>query len=57
MKMYKGYKIEKLTPHDYVVRTAAGKLVGIPDGRWSFRLQREAKAFIDALVAGEEAEV
>lgn len=49
MKSYKGYMIEKLTRVDYIVRDMNGKRIMIPDGRWSFRTQREAKAFIDML--------
>ena len=49
MKSYKGYIIEKLTRVDYIVRNKDMVRIMIPDGRWSFRTQREAKAFIDTL--------
>ena len=53
MKQYKGYQIEKLTRVDYIVRDLEGNKIHRPDetmfSNWSFRTQKEAKAFIDEL--------
>lgn len=54
MKLYKGYRIEKLTRVDYIVRDAKGNKIHREDetwySNWSFRTQKEAKRFIDELV-------
>lgn len=51
--MYKGYEIKKLTRVDYIVLDGNGNKMHRADetafSNWSFRTQKEAKAFIDEL--------
>ena len=51
LKKYKGHTIAKVTAKDYVILNKAGeKIAPSKDSKKpSFRLQREAKAFIDGL--------
>ncbi len=57
-KEYKGYTIAKTTAKDYWIIDEAGeKIAPTRDSeKVSFRLQREAKAYIDGLVEEESAE-
>lgn len=53
-KEYKGYTIGKLTKNDYIVYDKAGEWLTLPEDKVSFRLQKEAKEFIDSLVDYED---
>lgn len=50
-RVYRGYEIKKLTKVDYIVLDRSGNKIHRDDettfSNWSFRTQKEAKAFID----------
>ena len=49
MKEYKGYKIERITRLDWIIRDSDGETIYTEEGRPSTRTLKEAKELIDRL--------